>query len=465
MASERLSGAQRAQVGAGGQGQAHQGIKPSSSSALTSRLTAALDSRRSRQMLRSLAATPPSPSDPQLVDFSSNDYLSFSRSLPLRSALLTSLNDPSFSPYGPPSSRLLDGNSPSHLSLEARLASFFKAPSALLFNSGFDANAGMWASLPGPEDTIVFDELVHASMHDGMRASRVPKERRRAFKHNSVEALEEQLQRAVEEEEGVREGTKSVWIGVESLYSMDGDLAPLREMVELVERVLPAGNGHLVVDEAHSTGLYGPRGRGLVAALGLENRVTVRVHTFGKAMACNGAAVLATPLIRNYLINYARPLIYSTAMSHMSAVAAEKSLEMLKQGKGEEPAAHVHHLARTFISLLLSTLPPSSPISLPPHLLSLPSPSSPSPSPFSPPHPPTSPIIPLLTPSPRPVAAFLRDKGFLVRPITYPTVPHGEERVRLCLHAGNKEEEVRGLVEGVVEWAKREGRGAVKAKL
>ncbi|GAA6003078.1 aminotransferase class I/II-fold pyridoxal phosphate-dependent enzyme [Rhodotorula paludigena] len=418
-------------------------------SALTQRLRATLDSRAARQMLRALDPAPPASTT--LVDFSSNDYISFGQSPKLRRKLADEVGAPTTPLYGPPSSRLLDGNSPLHASLEHRLAAFFHGPSALLFNSGFDANAGLWACLPGPDDWIVYDELVHASIHDGMRASRVPKERRRAFKHNSLQVLESTLQSIIEQDDGVRVGEKSVWIGVETLYSMDGDLAPLREMVELVERVLLAGNGHLIVDEAHSTGLYGPSGRGLTCALGLASRVTARVHTFGKAMACSGAVVLASPLIRDYLINYARPLIYSTAMTYMSALAIRKSLEMLEEGESEPPAAHVHSLASLLISRLSSILPPSSSISLPPHLASLARSSSKSTM-----LPLTSSILPLLTPSPRPLATFLRERGFLVRPITYPTVPRGEERVRVCLHAGNTEEEVEGLCEGVRAWVERE---------
>ncbi|GAA5974274.1 hypothetical protein JCM11641_006705 [Rhodosporidiobolus odoratus] len=417
-------------------------------SALSSRLEAALSSRRDRQMLRSLDPSPSSSSSLPLVDFSSNDYLSFSRSPLLRKKLLTAIHEPSFLPYGPPSSRLLDGNSPHHLSLESRLSSFFGSESALLFNSGFDANAGLWACLPGPEDYILFDELVHASMHDGMRASRVPEDRRQPFRHNDVSALESRLRKLVEEDEGVKKGEKSVWISVESLYSMDGDLAPLQEMVDVAERILPAGNGHFVVDEAHSVGLYGPSGRGLVAALKLEDRITVRVHTFGKALACSGAAVLTSPLIRNYLTNYARPLIYSTAATRMSVVAAEKAIEMLEEGRGEEPASHVHSLARLFIARLAS-LPATSSIALPPYLLEVG---------HNPQHPLTSPIIPLLTSRPRPLAAFLQEEGFLTRPITYPTVPHGEERVRVCLHAGNTEEEVTALADSVKRWMEQEDR-------
>lgn len=182
------------------------------------------------------------------------------------------------------------------------------------------------------------------------------------------------------------------------------------------------------------------------------------------------AAVLASPLIRNYLINYARPLIYSTTMTHLSALAVHKSLELLEEGGSEQarsefwfrpagadkgglaqqPAANVHSLALLLISRLSSALPPASPVSLPRELLHLATTSSTSP------HPPTSPIIPLLTTTPRPLSAFLRERGFLVRPITYPTVPKGQERVRVCLHAGNSSDEVEGLVEAVAEWVQRE---------
>ncbi|GAA5989039.1 hypothetical protein JCM10908_006281 [Rhodotorula pacifica] len=417
------------------------------------RLEAALASRRDRSMLRSLDPNPPASSD--LVDFSSNDYISFGLSRRLKQKLLSSLHEQQ-GLYGPPSSRLLDGNSPLHAALEHRLAAFFRAPTALLFNAGFDANVGLWTCLADKGDWIVYDELVHASMHDGMRSSRVPASRRCAFKHNSIRDLRAILAAIGSEDEGVREGRRSVWIGCESLYSMDGDLAPLKEIVETVEEMLPRGNGHIIVDEAHSTGLYGPHGRGLVCALGLANRVLVRVHTFGKAMACSGAAVLASPLIRNYLINYARPLIYSTAMTHLSVLAVQKSLEMLEEGEGESRAEQVHMLARRLVTRLAASLPPTPPspsreLLLPPHLLAIASSSSPSASSSAAP-PATSPIIPLLTRFPRPLSAFLRKKGYLVRPITYPTVPRGEERIRVCLHAGNTREEVDGLVAAIKVW-------------
>ena len=221
------------------------------------RLEAALASRLERGMLRSIDPRPKEQQKANLVDFSSNDYISFGRSRRLRQKLVSSLEEKESLPvYGPPSSRLLDGNSPLHAALELRLAAFFRAPTALLFNSGFDANVGLWTCLADQRDWIVYDRLVHASMHDGMRSSRVPASRRRAFAHNSVRNLSELLGEIVRSDEGVRDGTRSVWIGVESLYSMDGDLAPLEEIVQAVEAALPRGNGHIIVDEVRSSLLH-----------------------------------------------------------------------------------------------------------------------------------------------------------------------------------------------------------------
>jgi 8-amino-7-oxononanoate synthase len=218
-------------------------------SALHTRIKRSLESRAERQILRTLTPIIDASSPQPLVDFSSNDYLSFAQSPLLRTKLLDALTKLSPSPYGPPSSRLLDGNSDLHLGLEQQLAAFFRADSALLFNSGFDANVGVWSSLPDAQDFIIYDELIHASTHDGMRGSRVPKAHRRSFKHNDVNDLERILSELVEAEEGVRNGVCSVWVTAETLYSMDGDLAPLESIVETVEELLPRGNGLLVVDE------------------------------------------------------------------------------------------------------------------------------------------------------------------------------------------------------------------------
>jgi len=240
-----------------------------------------LDKRKSNSAHRKLTLA-----SPNTTDFSSNDFLSLSTSFNLKQEYIKELsNSPDFH-LGSGGSRLLDGNSAYAENLERTIAEFHNAPSALLFNSGFDANSGFFACVPQPGDVVLYDEFIHASVHEGMRLSRAGT--RVSFAHNSVPDLRRKLSEILGRDEAVCLGTRSVFVAVESLYSMDGDLAPLVEIVEALERMLPRGNGYLVVDEAHSNGIYGEKGRGIVCGLGLEKKVFARLHTFGKALACNG---------------------------------------------------------------------------------------------------------------------------------------------------------------------------------
>ncbi|KAI4920730.1 uncharacterized protein J4E92_008374 [Alternaria infectoria] len=250
------------------------------SAPLQNKLQELLDRRRTNATLRNLTL----PLQNQ-TDFSSNDFLSLSTSPQLKSEYLQELQRIDV-PLGSGGSRLLDGNSTYAEQLEQEIASFHGAASGLLFNSGFDANAGFFASVPQPGDVIVYDELVHASVHDGMRLSRAGKTI--AFEHNSISALQNALIAVLGEDEGVRDKSCNVFVALESIYSMDGDVCPLKEMVEVVEEVLGPERGYIVMDEAHSTGVLGPEGRGLVCELGLEKRIFARLHTFGKAVAANG---------------------------------------------------------------------------------------------------------------------------------------------------------------------------------
>jgi len=184
-------------------------------------------------------------------------------------------------------SRLLV-NGRAHATLEQRLATFFNADAALLFNSGFDANVGFFSCIPQIGDVLVYDEYIHASVHDGMRASRVKQAEILPFEHNSVDDFRMVLERSLNRRAELRNGKGSIFIAVEALYSMDGTFAPLQEMVDLLDELFPLKNAYLIVDEAHSTGIYGPLGRGRVAMLGLEDRVFARLHTFGKALAATG---------------------------------------------------------------------------------------------------------------------------------------------------------------------------------
>jgi 8-amino-7-oxononanoate synthase len=258
---------------------------------LESQLSSVLASREARSIRRRLA--PAQAADitntSSLVDFSSNDYLSLSSSPILRTRFLHSLNTSSQDKLlGAKGSRLLISGG-AHAELEDRLAQFFHAPAALLFNSGFDANVSLLASVPQQGDLIIADELVHASMHDGARQSRaIWDQKTHTFQHGSVTSLRRLCNSMVKKYLGLEEGRRSVFVAVESLYSMDGTIAPLPEMVDALEELFPCGNAYLIVDEAHATGIYGPQGRGLVAHFGLENRVFARLHTFGKALAGSG---------------------------------------------------------------------------------------------------------------------------------------------------------------------------------
>ncbi|MBW0477378.1 hypothetical protein O181_017093 [Austropuccinia psidii MF-1] len=399
--------------------------------------------------------TQPATNQKALIDFSSNDYLSLSLSPQLRNIIKDRLLLSDEPLLGPSSSRLLDGNTALHRKLEDHLTDFFIGKSGLLFNTGFDANVGIWSTLPAANDWVLYDSQIHASVHDGLRLSRTPSNHRIPFSHNSVAALESNLSAILATDVEVRAGRASVFVSVESLYSMDGDLCPLEEMCCLLENLFKSHrNAYLIVDEAHSTGLYGPSGRGLVCALSLADRVLIRLHTFGKAAACSGAIVIAPILIRDYLINYARPLIFSTVMNRMNVIALDCIISEFKSDRRHHAALQLEQLCRhlaTKLGLLLSKhhiTPVEAESSRPPHvLLTVPrTVISPMPSGFF------SPIIPILSQRPRELARFLYHKGCLLRPIGTPTVPTGREQVRVCIHASQSIDQIDYLVEQLERW-------------
>ncbi|KAH7166481.1 pyridoxal phosphate-dependent transferase [Dactylonectria macrodidyma] len=418
---------------------------------LEAKLASLLARRESRSQLRRLTTV-----SPDMVDFSSNSYLSLSSHPDIQRAYLALLSSHINSPspatappiLGSGGSRLLDGNSTFSESLERDIASFHGAPAGLLFNSGFDANVGLFSCVPQPNDVIVYDELIHASVHDGMKLSRAAQ--RLPFRHNTVSTNEDAAAKGLKcldalirdlttgsGGKDISDGKRNVFVAVEGVYSMDGDVAPLQEVVECVERRLPKGNGYIIVDEAHSTGIFGAKGRGLVCQLGLENRIFARVHTFGKAMGCSGAIVLSSHTTRAYLINYARPLIYTTAMALPSLASIKVTYDFLINGGQEPLMRNLHDLMRQTHNLLQSICTHYNP---PVDLLRLD------------PSPPKSPIIPLFTAHPRSLAQHCQRAGFMVRPIVAPTVPERSERVRICLHAGNTVAEVQALLRAVEGW-------------
>ena len=337
------------------------------------------------------------------IDFFSNDYLGMVKNKLLEEVLA----DNAFS-HGSTGSRLLAGNYPLIEDTESLIAVFHQSPAALIFNSGYDANLGLLACVADRGDTILYDKLSHASIRDGIRLSRAGAF---SFAHNEPEDLEKKLQKKA----------GRCFVVTESVFSMDGDQAPLEEIVELCERF----DAHLIVDEAHATGVIGAQGEGLMQSRGLHHRCFARVHTFGKALGCHGAAVLGSEMLRNYLINFSRPFIYTTALPP-AAVAAIRASYGIFPALQEERM----HLKR-LISFFLTN-----------HTVHAASGTS-----FSFKNSET-PVQCLIVPGNEQVKALsghLDGLNMDVRPILYPTVPEGAERLRIALHSFNTMEEVQLL--------------------
>ncbi|TGE14078.1 aminotransferase class I/II-fold pyridoxal phosphate-dependent enzyme [Hymenobacter elongatus] len=350
---------------------------------------------------------------PGRVDFSSNDYLGLAHSGAVQAAVQQALQQDNL-PAGSTGSRLLTGNSAAAEALETHLAKFHRAEAALLFNSGYTANLGFFSAVPQRGDTILYDEASHASVKDGIRGSFATAW---SFRHNDLADLRRKLARA----------TGSVFVAVEALYSMDGDVAPLPELAALCrEQGL-----YLVVDEAHTNGLYGAHGEGLVAALGLEDAVFARILTFGKALGSQGAAVAGPAVLRDYLLSFSRPFIYTTALPPLTVAALTAAYALLP---ALQPARQQLFALSDSLKDRLNAVPglrvPSAS-----HVI--------------------HPVFFTASPGPahvRAVAAAAQQAGFDVRAIVAPTVPAGTERLRLIVHSYNTEAEIAGLA-GVFERA------------
>ncbi|KAI0063239.1 PLP-dependent transferase [Artomyces pyxidatus] len=374
-------------------------------------------------------------------DLFSNDYLSMASNPQLRRDFLEKLMD-SPSLFGSRGSRLLAGNTPEHMALENRLQQYFQTPAALLFNSGYDANVAFFGSVPQEGDAIIFDELVHASCRDGMAASRARKALH-PFAHNSVASFERTLKQVLAECPQITARKATLFVSVESLYSMDGDFCPLPEMLRLLDQYVPRGCYHVAVDEAHSTGIFGPGGRGFVAELGLQNRVHTVIHTFGKARGLTGAVIATSAVVRRYLIQYARPLIFSTSLPHINLIALEASFDIVEGPLGDQLRERLHDLSAYFRKLLVELTE-----TVPKSLISLPG-SHITPDPLIS----TTPIFPILTSQPIALATFFQKHGYSAQPIPYPAVPRGQERIRVVVHSGNSEQQLCDFVTLLRQWA------------
>lgn len=336
-----------------------------------------------------------------LIDFCSNDYLGFSRSPQLKKLFeIELLKYPDYK-LGSTGSRLIAGNDSFTEELENEIAVFHQSEASLIFNSGYDANVGFFSCLPQRGDTIICDEYIHASIIDGVRLSHAT---RFVFEHNNLKSLEQKLK--------VSKGR--IFIAVESVYSMDGDEAPLIELTVLAKQYDAA----LIVDEAHAVGIIGQQGKGLVHELGLCNEVFARIITFGKGLGTHGAAILGSSDLRSYLINFSRSFIYTTAASFLSHMAIKAAYSYLKN---EDHQSNLHERIDLFISKMGSgknLLPSKSAIQI---------------------------ILVQGNSRCKKIASKAQQEGFDIRAILSPTVAEGSERLRICLHNHNSLNEIQNL--------------------
>lgn len=329
------------------------------------------------------------------VDFFSNDYLGLSRvEIPMDE-----------NRFGATGSRLISGTSNEALQAEASLANFFNAEAGLIFNSGYDANLGFFSAVPQRGDLILYDELIHASVRDGMRLSFATSN---SFRHNDLFDLEAQLKKA----------SSTVYVAVESLYSMDGDIAPLKEIVQLCKSY----GAYLIVDEAHSAGVFGNEGRGLADELVITDNIFARLVTFGKAFGSHGAIILGSTELKEYLYNFSRSFIYTTALPP----SAYARMEFITEYR--DIPVRVIQLQEN-IAFFRSNLKDVKLISDK--------------------HSPIQ-IIEGDLDKIKKMSENLMRQNIAVKAIYSPTVPIGKERLRICLHSFNTKEEIRKLI-GVFE--------------
>ncbi|CEN44581.1 Alpha-oxoamine synthase [Capnocytophaga canis] len=345
------------------------------------------------------------------IDFFSNDYIGFASSKAIHAEVEKILAEQKWQ-HGATGSRLLSGNHSLYEVAENEITKFHNSESALLFNSGYDANVGFFSCIPQRNDIMLYDSYIHASIRDGISLGLTKSYK---FKHNDLSDLEKLLKK-------FSSSKQTTFVATESVFSMDGDSPDLLKMTELCEQY----EAFLIVDEAHALGVFGQFGCGLVQHLGLENRVFARIVTYGKALGCHGAAILSSGVVKDYLINFARSLIYTTAMPPQSVAHIVAGYRQLKK------TTHIKKLQEN-ISLFKNTLEKHKK-----NYSFIHSDSS------------IQAMIVSGNDFVKSVAEQLQNKGFGVMPILSPTIPKGEERLRICLHSFNTEEEILNLVNNIL---------------
>lgn len=344
-----------------------------------------------------------------LIDFASNDYLGFARSEEIFNQTHTYLLENDIRINGATGSRLISGNHNLYQITEDFIANFHQSETALIFNSGYDANVGFFSSVPQRNDIILYDELCHASIRDGIQMSNAKSYK---FQHNDFQDLERVISKQLETRNPQLE---TFYLVTESVFSMDGDSPNLEELANLCEKY----NCHLVVDEAHALGVFGDFGQGLVQSQGLQNKVFATIMTFGKGLGCHGAAILGSQELKNYLVNFARSFIYTTGLSPHSVATiliAYQHLEAEKEAI-QNLRKNIQFFNKEKLQMGLKPLFVYSKSAI------------------------QCAIIPGNN-KVKSIAHQLQENGFDVKAILSPTVPEGQERLRFCLHSYNSEKEI-----------------------
>ena len=376
---------------------------------LPGKLKDKLDKRKEVNALRSLE------DQGGLVDFVSNDYLGFAREKSLYEESGKFLDNQIIQNSGSTGSRLLSGNHPIFDQTEKRIAEYHGSDASLIFNSGYDANLGFFSSVPLRGDLILYDEYAHASIRDGISMSQAKSYK---FKHNDLQQLQDLINRhktQIANQEGV------IYVVTESVFSMDGDSPDLKSITNICDEY----GCLLVIDEAHAVGVFGQNGAGLVEELNLEPRVFARIVTFGKALGVHGAAVLGTNDLKEFLVNFARSFIYTTAMPPHSAASVYVAYDMLNSEAGIMVRDNLKRNISWFTDHVDTYGLGKSFISSDSAIQSC--------------------IIPGNSEVKR-ISKALKEKGYDVRPILSPTVPESEERLRFCIHSFNTKEEINGVL-------------------
>jgi 8-amino-7-oxononanoate synthase len=365
-------------------------------------LTTKLETRKQNNALRKLSL----PNN--LIDFSSNDYIGFSKNKAIFEEIHQYLMDTNCIQNGATGSRLLSGNHKVYQEAETYIANFHQSESALIFNSGYDANVGFFSSVPQKGDLILYDELCHASIRDGIQLSNAKSYK---FKHNDFEDLERLILKSTTN----NQQPTTIYIVTETVFSMDGDCPNMEELVAVSEKY----DCYLVVDEAHSLGVFGENGEGLVQMLDLQDQIFARIMTFGKGLGCHGAAIVGSQELMEYLVNFARSFIYTTGLSPHSVATILVAYQHLKTEKNtlEKLRENIVHFNQEKNLLGLKSMFVRSKSAI------------------------QSAIIPG-NQNVKSIANQLQEKSFDVKAILSPTVPEGQERLRFCLHSFNTKEEI-----------------------